>query len=58
MGKILSMICRHILGVYSDWEGNIYFEYEDTDGMDLIFKFCPECGVSLGFATKSNAVKQ
>jgi len=52
------MICRHLLGVYSDWEGNIYFEYEDTDGMDLIFKFCPECGVNLGFAAKSNSIKQ
>lgn len=41
------MNCRHVLGVSTDMEGNIFFEYEDAEHTDYLFGYCPSCGINL-----------
>lgn len=41
------MICRHVLGVYSDIDGNIFFEYENSENTEYLFGYCPSCGINL-----------
>lgn len=44
------MTCRHILGAWADYNGNVHYEYEYTDQLYPVdvFKFCPECGEKIG----------
>jgi hypothetical protein len=40
---------NHILGVWADYDGNVHYEYENTDQLYAvdIFEFCPVCGQNL-----------
>lgn len=43
------MAHNHILGAYADFDGNVHYEYENTDQLYSvdIFEFCPVCGQNL-----------
>ena len=43
------MTCRHPLGVWADNDGNVHYEYENTEQLYLvdIFEYCPVCGTKL-----------
>lgn len=40
---------NHILGAWADYDGNVHYEYENTEQLYSvdIFEYCPECGVKL-----------
>lgn len=52
------MTCKHPLGVHGDYDGNVHYEYENTDNLYPVdvFKFCPECGENLKPHEEANSI--
>ena len=43
------MDCKHSLGVWADYDGNVHYEFENIDQLNSVdvFIFCPDCGFKL-----------